>query len=439
MAVENSPAAKARKISTTDSPHTEAAKNETSFPKSKIRVLLLENCHQVAVDAFRAQGFQVETAVALSEKELNDRLQGTNGQEPIHILGVRSKTAVTADMCRSAKRLLCVGAFCIGTDNHDLGVAEQCGIPFFNSPFANTRSVAELVLCEIIALARQIMDRSAECHRGAWNKVSNGCYEARGKTLGIVGYGHVGAQISVLAEALGMRVVFYDVNPKLPLGNATSCKTLDECLSKSMFVTLHVPQLESTKNLIGAEQISKMPKGSYLINASRGDVVVIDAFAAALKSGHLAGGAADVFPSEPKKNGEGLFKSPLSGCKNVIMTPHVGGSTEEAQEAIGHEVSGALIRYVNTGITYGAVNFPELSAVQKPGTHRLLNCHKNVPGVLMKINTELSKGGCNITTQQLGTSENIGYLIVDVDKHASPDAVKALKSLDESVRTRVLW
>lgn len=346
---------------------------------------------------------------------------------------------MTEELIKKSKRLLCVGCFCIGTDNHNLEAAEQCAVPIFNAPFANTRSVAELVIGEIICLARQIYDRTAECHRGAWYKVSNNCYEARGKTLGIIGYGHVGSQVSVLAESLGMKIVFYDVIPKLALGNATQVNSLEECLSMSHFVTLHVPRLASTTNLIDAKAIAHMKKGSFLINASRGEVVDINAFADGVKSGHLAGGAADVFPKEPKANGEGVFECPLLGLKNVLLTPHTGGSTEEAQEAIGVEVSNAMIKFINTGITYGSVNYPVLDVPQRPGTHRLLNTHKNVPGVLMKINTELSKVGVNIVAQQLATSSSIGYMIVDMDKDASKDAVTCIKELDENIRTRVLW
>ena len=262
-----------------------------------------------------------------------------------------------------------------------LQATSPTGIPIFNAPFSNTRSVAELCLAEILALSRQMTERSAECNRGDWKKVSKGCFEVRGKTLGIIGYGHVGSQVSVLAESLGLKVVFYDVIPKMAMGNARSCQSLDELLGQSDFVTLHVPQLASTVDLIGAKEIAMMPKGSFLINLSRGNVVDVDAFANAIKAGHLAGGGADVFPKEPKGNGEGNFESPLCGLKNMILTPHIGGSTEEAQEAIGVEVSNAIIKYINSGVTYGAVNFPELDVAQRPGTHRMLSCHRNVPGI----------------------------------------------------------
>jgi D-3-phosphoglycerate dehydrogenase len=299
-----------------------ASHTDTRFPKNKIRVLLLENVHDVAVKAFESQGFQVELKVALSEAELIERLEGSNGHEAIHAIGVRSKTALDAKLLSKAKRLLCAGCFCIGTDNHDLPVAAELGIPIFNAPFSNTRSVAELVIGEIIAVSRQLLDRSTECHRGAWFKVSKGCYEVRGKTLGIIGYGHVGSQVSVLAEGLGMRVVYYDVVPKLALGNAVQLGSMEEVLRQSLYVTMHVPQLPTTRNLITATEIALMPKGSYLLNASRGDVVNVDDFATAIKEMHLAGGSADVFPKEPKKNGEAVFDSPLCGLPNDSHFAH---------------------------------------------------------------------------------------------------------------------
>eukprot|EP00316_Scyphosphaera_apsteinii_P011613 CAMPEP_0119321944 /NCGR_PEP_ID=MMETSP1333-20130426/56864_1 /TAXON_ID=418940 /ORGANISM="Scyphosphaera apsteinii, Strain RCC1455" /LENGTH=422 /DNA_ID=CAMNT_0007329049 /DNA_START=17 /DNA_END=1285 /DNA_ORIENTATION=+ len=410
-----------------------------SFPKNKIRILLLENVAQVAVDALQKEGFQVEATAALTEEELVARLEGSNGYDAIHAIGVRSKTALTAELLAKSKRLLCIGCFCIGVDNHDLDAAQRHGIPIFNSPFSNTRSVAELVLGEIIAVSRQLLERSIECHRGAWLKVAKGCYEVRGKTLGIIGYGHVGSQVSVLAESLGMKVLYYDVVPKLSMGNAVQCQTIDQVLQQCKYVTIHVPQLESTRNLIGAEQIAMMTPGSFLINASRGDVVDVVAFADAVRSGHLAGGAADVFPFEPKKNGEGVFESPLCGLKNVMLTPHIGGSTEEAQEAIGVEVANALIKYINSGSTYGSVNFPEIDIPARKETHRLLNCHQNVPGVLMKVNTALTQVGVNIVAQQLATSDHVGYLVTDVDKAASDEALKVIKELPENIKTRVLW
>ena len=411
----------------------------TSFPKNKIRVLLLENVHQCAVDAFKAQGFDVETAVSLPTQTLIDKIKGTHDQQPLHAIGVRSKTAITKQLLQHAPRLLCVGCFCIGTDNHDLDDAENTGVPIFNAPFSNTRSVAELVIGEIIGLSRQLGERSAELHRGEWNKVSKGCHEVRGKSLGIIGYGHVGSQVSVLAEGLGMTIRYFDIIPRMPMGNAIQCSSIEQVLSASNYVTLHVPQTESTRNLLDASKIALMPEKSYLINASRGDVVDINAFSDAVRSGHLAGGAADVFPEEPKSNGQGLFDSPLRGLKNVFLTPHTGGSTEEAQEAIGREVSAAMIKFINTGITYGAVNFPQLDVLQKPGTHRLLNCHRNVPGVLVKINNALSSVGVNILAQQLSTSDRVGYLIVDISMEASNEAIKVIKQLDETIRTRVLW
>jgi D-3-phosphoglycerate dehydrogenase len=326
----------------------------TSFPKSEIKVLLLEGIHPVAHEAFAAEGFAVEAlSKALGEAELAEKLRD------VHVLGIRSKTQVTAGSLVEARRLLSIGAFCIGTNQIALRDANRHGVPVFNAPFSNTRSVAELIIAEIVMLARHVGDRSREVHEGLWRKVAVGSHEVRGRTLGIVGYGHIGSQVGVLAEAFGMRVVFYDISAKLPMGNNRSLPRLEELLAVSDFVTLHVPETPQTKEMIGAAELAAMKPGACLLNASRGTVVDIEALAAALRSSHLGGAAIDVYPEEPERNGEG-FSSPLRGLGNVILTPHIGGSTEEAQEAIGREVSTALIKFVNSGATAGAVNFPQV-------------------------------------------------------------------------------
>lgn len=404
-----------------------------SFAKSKIRVLVLENIHQSAIELFRHETFQVETvSKALLENELIDRIKG------VHVLCIRSKTKVTKAVIEAADRLLAIGCFCIGTDQVNLSVAEEAGIPVFNAPFSNTRSVAELVIGEIIALSRKVCDKSRDAHNGIWSKSASGCSEVRGKTLGIIGYGHIGSQLSILAEALGMNVVYYDIVSVLPIGNGKALGSMDDVLEIADFVSLHVPKASSTNNLIKGEQLANMRKGSYLINASRGTVVDIDALADALKTGHLAGAAIDVFPSEPAKNGPG-FKSPLCGIENVIMTPHIGGSTAEAQQNIGREVSSALIKFVNLGSTVGAVNFPNLDMPISRDCHRILNIHENVPGVLTAINGILSETRSNVTAQILGTSNSIGYIIIDLNKETSGETKSAISGLETSISTRILF
>ncbi|HEU4734753.1 MAG TPA: phosphoglycerate dehydrogenase, partial [Kofleriaceae bacterium] len=354
--------------------------SETSFPKTEIKILLLENVHPVAEEAFRAQGFQVEAVKSsLPEAELAARVRD------VHVLGIRSKTQVTPVVLAEARRMLAVGAFCIGTNQIALGHAGRAGVPVFNAPFSNTRSVAELILAEIVMLSRHLGDRSREVHDGRWRKVATGSHEVRGKTLGIIGYGHIGSQIGVLAEAFGMRVVFFDIASKLPMGNNRSLPKLDDVLAASDFVTLHVPETPQTKHMIGPDELARMKPGACLLNASRGTVVRIDALADAIGRGHVGGAAIDVYPEEPEKNSDG-FTSPLRGLPNVILTPHIGGSTEEAQEAIGREVSTALIKYVNSGATTGAVNFPQIELPAVRDAHRILNVHRNVPGVLRDIN-----------------------------------------------------
>ncbi len=405
----------------------------TSFPKADIKILLLENVHPVAAEAFKAEGFQVETAKgALPEAELVARVADA------HILGIRSKTQVTPAVLEAGRRLLSVGAFCIGTNQIASLDANRRGVPVFNAPFSNTRSVAELIIAEIVMLSRRLGDRSREVHEGRWNKVAVGSHEIRGKTLGIVGYGHIGTQVGVLAEAFGMRVVFFDIVAKLPMGNNRTMTALEELLAISDFVTLHVPETPATKNMIGPAELAKMKPGACLLNASRGTVVEIEPLAAAIKSGHVGGAAVDVYPDEPEGNSDG-FASPLRGLPNVILTPHIGGSTEEAQEAIGREVSSALIKYINTGATTGAVNFPQIEMPLAKGAHRILNVHRNVPGVLRDINKIVSDWGANIRAQVLSTDPDIGYLIMDLDQDVSQDVKRAVGALETSIKTRILF
>jgi D-3-phosphoglycerate dehydrogenase len=407
--------------------------SKTSYPKHKIKVLLLEGIHPNATHIFEHEGFQVETMKgALSESELVTRIEG------VHLLGIRSKTQITAPVIAAAKSLLGIGCFCIGTNQVDLRSANQAGIPVFNAPFSNTRSVAEMVIAEVICLARQIPDRSREVHQGVWKKVATHCHEVRGKTIGIVGYGHIGGQVSVLAESLGMHVISYDVAAKLSMGNTRPALSLKEVLAQSDFVTLHVPETPLTRNMMGAEEIAAMKRGAYLINASRGNVVDIPALAEALRSGHLGGAAVDVFPEEPAGNDAG-FSSELQGLPNVILTPHIGGSTEEAQANIGKEVGLALTRFMNEGVTAGAVNFPRVESAAVPGAHRILNVHRNVPGVLRDINKIVSDLHANIRGQVLATDSEIGYLVMDLDQDVSVEVKGAIERLPTSIRTRILF
>jgi D-3-phosphoglycerate dehydrogenase len=405
----------------------------TSFPKAEIKILLLENVHPVATEAFKAEGFQVETVKgALPEAELAQRMRD------VHILGIRSKTQVTQTVLDEGRRLLSVGAFCIGTNQIATAAANHRGVPVFNAPFSNTRSVAELILAEVVMLSRHLGDRSREVHEGKWHKIAVGSHEVRGKTIGIVGYGHIGSQIGVLAESFGMRVVFFDIVAKLPMGNNRSMAKLEDLLEVSDFVTLHVPETPQTQNMIGPTELARMKPGACLLNASRGTVVEIEPLAAAIRSGHVGGAAVDVYPDEPEANSDG-FVSPLRGLPNVILTPHIGGSTEEAQEAIGREVSAALIKYINTGATTGAVNFPQIEIPLAKGSHRILNVHKNVPGVLRDINKIVSDWGANIRAQILSTDADIGYLIMDLDQVVSQDVKKAVGALPTSIKTRILF
>jgi len=407
--------------------------HETSFPKSEIKILLLENIHPVAAEAFRAEGFQVETAkAALPEAELAQRVRD------VHLLGIRSKTQVTRAVLDEARRMLAVGAFCIGTNQIALRDANRAGVPAFNAPFSNTRSVAELMIAEVIMLSRHVGDRLREVHDGRWRKVAVGSHEVRGRTIGIVGYGHIGSQVGVLAEAFGLRVVFFDVAAKLPMGNNRAMARLGDLLEVADFVTLHVPETAATRNLIGAEELARMKPGACLLNASRGSVVAIDALAEAIRRGHIGGAAIDVYPEEPESNSDG-FASPLRNLPNVILTPHIGGSTEEAQEAIGREVSASLIKYVNTGATTGAVNFPQTELPLDKGAHRILNVHKNVPGVLRDINRIVSDHEANIRAQVLSTDSDIGYLVMDLDQDVSQDVKRSIAALPTSIKTRILF
>ncbi len=406
-----------------------------SLPKNKMQVLLLEGIHPGAKELFERETFHVElTKQALKPDELMARLDG------VHVLGIRSKTQITADVLAhpNAKRLLAIGCFCIGTNQVDVAAANALGVPVFNAPFSNTRSVAELVIAEVVMLARQLGDRSREVHEGRWRKVAAGCHEIRGKTLGIVGYGHIGSQVGVLAEAMGMRVVFFDVATKLPMGNNRSLDSLAALLAESDFVTLHVPATRDTHEMIGAREIARMKHGAHLINASRGTVVQIDALASALRDGIVGGAAIDVYPDEPDATSD-AFATELRGLPNVILTPHIGGSTEEAQEAIGREVATSLIKLTNAGTTTGAVNFPTVDVPQAKGTHRILNVHRNVPGVLGAVNLIVSERGANIRTQVLATDSVIGYLAMDLEHDVANDVADAIAALPANIRTRILY
>ena len=409
---------------------------KTSYPKQDIRVLLLEGVSASAVDSFRSAGYsQIELHdKALPEDELRRRIAEA------HLVGIRSRTQLTSEVLADAKRLIAIGCFCIGTNQVDLDAAQNFGIPVFNAPYSNTRSVAELVLAEAILLMRRIPQKNAECHRGIWSKSAVGSFEVRDKVLGIVGYGHIGTQVGLLAEGLGMRVIFHDIESKLTLGNARAAASLDDLLQRSDLVTLHVPQTAQTDLMIGAAQLAKMRKGSALINASRGTVVDIEALAASLGADHLSGAAVDVFPSEPTANSE-AFVSPLIGMDNVILTPHIGGSTLEAQDNIGVEVAAKLVRYSDNGSTLSAVNFPEVTLPEHPHSRRLLHIHRNMPGMLSRINEIFSRENLNIDGQYLQTNASIGYVVVDVSTSDAQAATvkEALAAIPGTLRTRVLY
>lgn len=413
---------------------TQPVTPQVSLDKDKIRFLLLEGVHQNALDILKAAGYtNIDyRKTALEGDALLEAVKGA------HFLGIRSRTQVTKAVLDAADKLMTIGCFCIGTNQVDLDEAMRRGIPVFNAPYSNTRSVAELVLGQLILLLRGIPEKNALVHRGGWSKSAEGSYETRGKTLGIVGYGSIGSQLSVLAESLGMKVIYFDVITKLPLGNARQVATMDELLQTADVVTLHVPELPSTKNMMKAAQFAKMKKGGVFINAARGTCVDIDDLAAAIESGHLNGAAIDVFPREPKANDE-EFISPLRGLDNVILTPHIGGSTMEAQANIGLEVAEKFVRYSDTGATTTAVNFPEVAMPQQEGTHRLLHIHRNVPGVLSAVNTLFAQNNINICAQTLMTRGDVGYLVMDVDDEDSAAALAKLHEVEGTLRVRVLY
>jgi D-3-phosphoglycerate dehydrogenase len=408
--------------------------NPTSLEKSKIKFLLLEGLHHSAVNTLNDAGYtNIEyLKTALPEDELIEKIKD------VHFLGIRSRSQLTPAVFEAAEKLQAVGCFCIGTNQVNLDAALKAGVPVFNAPFSNTRSVAELVIAQAILLLRGVPEKNAKAHNGVWLKSAAGSFEARGKKLGLIGYGNIGSQLSVLAESMGMKVYLYDIITKLPLGNAIQVATLKELMEICDVVSLHVPETKQTANMIGAEQIAWMKKGSILINASRGSVVDIDALAAALKAGDLAGAAIDVFPVEPRSNDD-EFISQLREFDNCILTPHVGGSTMEAQENIGLEVSEKLIRYSDNGSTFTSVNFPEVALPAHPDMHRILHVHKNIPGVLSEINSIFSSSNVNIRSQYLQTNEEIGYVVTDIDSANSKVAREKLADVKGTIRCRVLF
>jgi len=409
-------------------------KEETSYPRDKIKILLLENISEAAAGEFREGGYAgVERlSGALGEDELAAALKG------VHLLGIRSKTRITGRVLEAADRLLAVGCFCIGVNQVDLGAATRRGVAVFNAPYSNTRSVAELVIGLCVMLIRKVADKSAAAHRGVWLKDSKGSYELRGKTLGIIGYGNIGSQVSVMAEAMGMNVIYYDVVPRLPHGNARQVRELQELLSRSDIVTLHVPGSPATRGMMNEATLAGMKRGAMLINYSRGDVVDLEALRGAVERGSLAGAAVDVFPEEPEKNGD-PFETVLQNLPNVILTPHIGGSTEEAQASIGHDVSTKLIQYLELGTSNGSHTVPPVNLPAQDGAHRILHIHRNVPGVLGEINSRLSEGGINILGQYLKTNDEIGYVILDVDTELSREAFKILREVKGTIKTRVVY
>jgi D-3-phosphoglycerate dehydrogenase len=406
----------------------------TSYPKDRIKVLFLENISDKAVQYFKQQGYAdvKKVAGALSEEELIKVIKD------VHILGIRSKTFISKKVLDSAKKLQAIGCFCIGVNQVDLKACKQKGIAVYNAPYSNTRSVAELVIGASILLIRKILDKNKAAHNGVWNKDAKGSFELRGKTMGIIGYGNIGTQLSVMAEAMGMRVQFYDIETKLPLGNAQAKKSIKEIVSTSDIISLHVPETNQTKNLINKTVLKQFKSGSILVNYARGEVVDLDALAEAIKEKRIAGAAIDVFPVEPEKNGD-AFSTPLQGLSNVLLTPHIGGSTEEAQENIGEDVSIKLYQYLERGVSNGSHTIPSLSLPPVDGAHRILHIHKNVPGVLGAINTLLSKNKINIVGQYLKTNDEIGYVVLDVDSKLSKQAMTLLKEVKETIRVRMLY
>jgi D-3-phosphoglycerate dehydrogenase len=406
----------------------------TSYPRNKIKVLLLENISDAAVRELESGGyFEIgRLGGALSEAELIEAVKG------IHLLGIRSKTQITNNVIAAADKLLAIGAFCIGVNQVDLKAATEKGIAVFNAPYSNTRSVAELVIALCVVLIRKIADKNAAAHKGVWLKDARGSFELRGKTLGIIGYGNIGSQVSIMAEALGMNVVYFDIATKLPHGNAKQIRELGELLRQSDIVTLHVPSDATTRNMINAETLSEIKAGSIFLNYSRGDVVDLEALKTAIESGKVAGAAVDVFPDEPEKNGD-QFTSVLQNLPNVILTPHIGGSTEEAQASIGLDVTSKLIKYLELGTSEGSHTVPPVNLPPQAGTHRILHIHKNVPGVLGEINSRLSEHGINILGQYLKTNDEIGYVILDVESNISQEALELLKDVDGTVKARMVY
>ncbi|HLM00002.1 MAG TPA: phosphoglycerate dehydrogenase [Pyrinomonadaceae bacterium] len=407
---------------------------QTSYPRSKIKILLLENISDSAVEEFKSSGYIEikKLSGALSEEDLIREIKG------VHILGVRSKTRITGRIIEKADRLLAIGAFCIGINQIDLKAATEKGVAVFNAPYSNTRSVAELVIGLCVILIRKVTDKNSAAHRGIWLKDAAGSFELRGKTLGIIGYGNIGSQVSVMAEALGMNVIYYDVLTKLPHGNARQERDLRALLKKSNIVTLHVPSDATTRNMINEETLSYLRKDSILLNYSRGDVVDLQALRKAIEKGVISGAAVDVFPEEPEKNGDS-FRSVLQNLPNVVLTPHIGGSTEEAQANIGLDVTAKLINYLELGTSNGSHTVPDLNLPPQAGTHRILHIHRNVPGVLGEINSKLSTRGINIVGQYLKTNEEIGYVILDIDTKLSKEAFAILKEVNATIKTRMVY
>jgi D-3-phosphoglycerate dehydrogenase len=407
---------------------------KTSYPKEKIKILLLENISDAAVKRFTSNGYtNVERlSKALPEEELIKKMKD------VHLVGIRSKTQLTSKVLQTAEKLQAIGCFCIGTNQVNLNSATEKGVAVFNAPYSNTRSVAELVMAASILLIRKILDKNIAAHKGEWLKDSRGSHELRGKTLGIIGYGNIGAQVSVLAEGLGMKVIFYDIETKLPMGNASDTKSLKDLMSQADVITLHVPETPQTKNLINKNNLKYCKKGAIIINYARGEVMDLDALRKAIEAGQVGGAAVDVFPQEPEKIGD-IFTSPLQGLSNVLLTPHIGGSTEEAQQNIGEDVSTKLLNYLEKGISWGSHTVPALSLPPQEGSHRILHIHQNVPGVLSQINGQLSKNNINIVGQYLKTNEEIGYVVVDVDKRLSKQATLILNEVPHTIKVRFLY
>ncbi len=405
-----------------------------SYPKNKIKILLLEGIHISAIQEFKKNGYvNIEhKKTALTEKELMECIGN------YHIIGIRSKTNLTQNVFNKAKKLLSVGAFCIGTNQIDLTASTELGIPVFNSPYSNTRSVAELIIANSIMLLRRVPERSKKAHAGEWLKDAERSYELRGKTIGIIGYGHIGTQVSIMAESMGLNVLYYDIEPKMPLGNAKQVLSLKDLLESADIVTLHVPATPVTKLMIGQEQFEQMKEGVIFQNLSRGSVVDIEALKNAVLSGKVGGAAVDVFPIEPEKKGFG-FVSPLQGLDNVILTPHIGGSTQEAQENIGAEVANKMISFLDSGSSIGSQSIPELNLPVQSNTRRILHMHKNVPGVLSQINQLISGYNVNVVGQYLKTNEKIGYVVLDIEGDASKEALEALRHVKDTIRTRILF